>query len=172
MDAERTPGTLPSALQVLRVRLCRVQCAIPLDYIERVLPLATLQQIPGAPHHLVGIMNYRGLSLPVVDLGGWIGVEGKEAYHIDTPILLCGHRQTRIGFVVSEVMQIETVEASMLQLQGALSSGGCTPFAASLNTAAGLALLLDMEQIMAVNFADAGISCGVDAHLLSTLQTL
>jgi purine-binding chemotaxis protein CheW len=165
---QHTPET-PIAHQVLRVLLRRVQCAIYLDYIERVLPLPALQQIPGAPHHLVGIMNYRGLSLPVVDLGAWLGIEGKESYHVDTPILLCNDRQTRVGFVVSEVMQIEQTDGATVQLQTAFSNSG-SPFSASLNTAAGLALLLDMEQIMKFNFADAGVNCQMDAHLLSTLS--
>jgi len=169
MTPERTPETQPS-VQVLRVLLRGVQCAIDLDYIERVLPLVALQPIPGGPHHLVGIMNYRGLSLPVVDLGAWLGIKGAESYHIDTPILLCSNRQTRIGFVVNEVAQIETTEASALQLQAAFSNSR-SAFAGSLNTAAGLALLLDMGQIMAFNFADADISCRMDAHLLSTLST-
>jgi len=167
------PARMPEPPQsdlVLRVLLRKLQCAIYLDYIERVLPLAALQPVPGAPNHLAGILNYRGLSLPVVDLGAWLGVAGKEPYHIDTPMLLCSDGQTRIGFVVNEVMQIERAEASSVQLQAAFSSSG-SPFAASLNTAAGLALLLDMKQIMTFNFADAAISCPVEPQLLSALAT-
>lgn len=34
-----------------------------------VVPLVPLQKQPNAPAHIAGLMNYRGSSLPVVDLG-------------------------------------------------------------------------------------------------------
>jgi len=44
------------------------QYALPLRDIVEVLPLLTIHELPHAPDYIRGIINYRGQSLPVLDL--------------------------------------------------------------------------------------------------------
>lgn len=151
------PDTPTAALQVLRLRLQEMQCAIDLSFVERVFPLVALQQVPGGPRYLAGLMNYRGESLAVVDLGLWLGMAEGEPYSLDTPIVLCHDGQTRVGFVVSEVLQAEAAAASSVQMESTFA-GAASPFMAALNSASGQALLLDMRRIMQLNFSLASLS--------------
>lgn len=153
-----SPGaaTPSAALQVLRLRLQDMQCAIDLCFVERVFPLVAVQQVPGGPRYLAGLMNYRGESLALVDLGLWLGLTGGEPYSLDTPIVLCHDGQTRVGFVVSEVLQAEAAAAGSVQMESTFA-GTASPFIASLNSASGQALLLDMRRIMQLNFSAASL---------------
>ena len=159
-----TSGHVPAPLrQVLRVRIQDTQCAIDLAQVERVLPLVELQQVPGGPPHLAGLMNYRGESLAVVDLGIWLGMQDAQPYSLDTPIVLCREAGLRVAFVVSEAMQIEAAESAAVQMQAAFEQGEAA-FTASLNLTSGLALLLDMRRIMTHNFAAAGARIPAGAY--------
>ena len=43
--------------------------ALDARQIIEVVPLVRLKQIPNVPDHVVGLMNYRGAAIPVIDLG-------------------------------------------------------------------------------------------------------
>lgn len=101
-----TPGP---ARQVLRLRVQDLECGLELELVERVLPLVELQQVPGGPDHLAGLMDYGGESVAVVDLGLWLGMRDVEPYRLDTPIVLCSDGQVRVGFIVSSVAKVEEI---------------------------------------------------------------
>jgi len=42
--------------------------AVPVTQVAEVLPLTALQKIPLAPKYIAGLLDYRGVSVPVVDL--------------------------------------------------------------------------------------------------------
>jgi purine-binding chemotaxis protein CheW len=144
-----------SVEQVLRMRTHDFECGVDLDRVERVLRLPSLQQVPGGVSFLAGIMNYSGRSVAVVDFGMWLGIERKETYSLDTSVVVCGDGTRRIGLLVDEVAGVEFVEEDDLQMSGAFDHGGA-PFSGSLNGASGMAMLLDIERILDIDFsADA-----------------
>lgn len=154
---ESPASATPTAeLQVLRLRLQNIQCAIDLCFVERVFPLVAVQQVPGGPQYLAGLMNYRGESLALVDLGIWLGLTVGEPYSLDTPIILCHDSQTRVGFVVSEVLQVVTALAGSVQMEN-IFAGTALPFIAALNSESGQTLLLDMQRIMQLDFSAASL---------------
>lgn len=53
-------------LLVFRVHASRY--AIETRQMVEILPLVTLQDVPGAPRGVAGIFNYRGTPVPVIDL--------------------------------------------------------------------------------------------------------
>ena len=60
------------ARQILPIRLQKNQYAIDLISVECVLPLTTLQPIANSADYLMGLMDYRGKSIPVIDLSLWL----------------------------------------------------------------------------------------------------
>lgn len=143
-----------SVLQVIRVRMQDTQYAIELKYVECVLPLMELQPVPGGAYYLAGLMDYHGKSVAVVDLGMWLGLNYNEAYHLDTPVIVCGGGGAQLALIVSEVLLVEMTQPSAIHLQ-ALFNEGSTPFKASLKLSSGIVLLLDMPRILNINFTTA-----------------
>lgn len=165
--AAAVPGSdrnVPDAmLKVIRVRVQDTHYAIALKYVECVLPLMELQPVPGGADYLVGLMNYHGNSLVVVDLGMWLGLQSPEMYHLNTPLVICGDRSAQIAMVVNEVMQVEGVQPSAIHMQGLFKEGDA-PFEASLSLDSGMALLLDMPRILNINFTRADSVFSQAAH--------
>jgi chemotaxis-related protein WspB len=56
-----------SALHLV-VQVGRDQYALPAAQVVEVLPLVRLKALQGAPDGVAGLMNYRGVALPVIDL--------------------------------------------------------------------------------------------------------
>jgi len=91
--------------------LCRIgqdAYAISSEAVERVLPFATLKALPGGVRGLTGLLNYQGVSIPVVDLCllFW-GVPARE--FAGTRLLLCpvdGLRNGRIALLVEHVSEV------------------------------------------------------------------
>jgi chemotaxis signal transduction protein len=113
--------------KVLRMRTHDFECGVNLDRVERVLRLPLLQQVPSGMNSLVGIMNYSGRSVAVVDFGMWLGIERKETYSLDTSVVVCGDGARRIGLLVDEVAGVEFVEENDLQMSGAFDHGAARP---------------------------------------------
>lgn len=151
---ESTLDVSGSVLRMIRVRIQDTQYAIELKYVECVLPLMELQPVPGGAYYLVGLMDYHGKSVAVIDLGMWLGLNNSEAYHLNTPVIICGGGGAQIAFIASEVLQVETIQPGAIHLQ-ALFSEGNTPFKASLKLSSGIVLLLNMPRILNINFTTA-----------------
>lgn len=91
--------------------LCRIgrdAYAISSEAVERVLPFAALKTLPGGVRGLTGLLNYQGISVPVVDLCLLLG--GSPAREIaGTRLLLCpveGLRNGRLALLVEHVSEV------------------------------------------------------------------
>lgn len=97
--------------------LCRIgrdEYAIAAESIERVLPYAALKAVPGAPTGIAGLLNYRGLAVPVVDLSA--ALTGMPSpLLLTTRILLCPLMEAasgRIGLIAEDVSRTERLGSS------------------------------------------------------------
>lgn len=52
----------------LMFRIGKDRYALNVEEIEQVLPLMEVKRLPGAPEGVVGVMNYRGDPVPLIDL--------------------------------------------------------------------------------------------------------
>jgi chemotaxis signal transduction protein len=76
MTSQTSSVTIPQAMaavpnghteMLLIVRLGGRRFAIPLAAIGRILPMAALTPLPGAPRGIAGVLSLQGTALPVVD---------------------------------------------------------------------------------------------------------
>lgn len=152
------PKLSVQAHQILPVFIHGDQYAIDLIFVESVLPLMSLQQAPNNIHYLAGLMDYRGKNIPVVDLGMWLGIKPTGPYNLDTPVVVCRNGQKKAAFIVSDVMQVEVVEARSIMTQNTFEEND-VPIETTMNLNTHQVPLFDMKRILAMNFAI------VDSHL-------
>lgn len=74
-------------MKVLVFHIGRERYALPLTRIEKVLPVARLTALPGAPHYVPGLLDLHGAPVPVIDLSRLAG-NPAAAVRYDTRILL------------------------------------------------------------------------------------
>ncbi|HEX5362457.1 MAG TPA: chemotaxis protein CheW [Fluviicoccus sp.] len=144
MAAIEAPGANRPA-QVLLLRVQDRWLAMDLRHVERIFLLMDLQPVPQGPACLAGLMDYHGQSLAVFDLGLWLGLPEPVSYDAATPIILCDTPAGRAAFVVREVAGVEAVPPAAVM---PLDVGGA-PFQGTLGFSTGMALLLDMDRVLA-----------------------
>jgi chemotaxis-related protein WspB len=74
-------------MKVLVFHIGRGRYALPLGAIDRVLPVARLSPLPGAPHFVPGLLDLHGEAIPVIDLSRLAG-SPPDAVRYDTRFLL------------------------------------------------------------------------------------
>lgn len=119
--------------------VCRIggdAYALPAVSVEKVLPFAALKPLPGAVRGLVGVLNYQGQSVPVVDLGLLFqGAPAPETFGVR--IVLCqvpGLRSGRLGILVERVDGVSAIAEEAFIPAGASadpSLGDVSPVAGS-----------------------------------------
>jgi purine-binding chemotaxis protein CheW len=91
---------------VVVFRAGRRRYALPVDQVHEVLAYEAPRQVPGAPSFLVGVVEARGVVVPVLDLrkrlGGGTRPPGEKAR-----ILALAVRGQVIGGVVDEVVAVQ-----------------------------------------------------------------
>jgi purine-binding chemotaxis protein CheW len=117
--ALRRREPLAAEFDALLVRINRTHAALELEAVREVVPAAELSPVPEAPAWVLGMLNLRGSTLPVVDIGMRLEARGPRLLLSDL-IVVASTRAGTAGLVVSEVGIItrvsrETLEASLLE---------------------------------------------------------
>ncbi len=156
---------LLSGDQILRFSTQDVEFSVPLYAVKHVLPLVALQVIPGSPDYLVGLMNFHGTSLPVIDMAIQLGTPQTERYTPDDAIVLCEHGAKQIGILATHITGIESVTEQQLQMQS--DARNASPlFLAVINTPQGTSLLLDIEHVA----MSVGLGQSSNGHQLNAIN--
>jgi len=111
----RIPGSLTT---VLFVRVAELLAAFELERVREVLPAALLAPLPESPDWVLGTLNLRGTTLPVVELASRLYGAAEELAVSDV-IVVVSTQLGALGVVVNEVGAIKQVrldeEPSLLE---------------------------------------------------------
>ena len=103
-------------MKVLVFHIGREGYALPLTAVLRVLPVARLKPLPGAPHYVPGLLDLHGEAIPVIDLSRLAGTP-PEAVRYDTRILLvevpAAGRIRRLGLKAERVSGVSAIAAAL-----------------------------------------------------------
>ncbi len=98
-------GTLS---QVLVLRVGDGEYAVPIEAVVEVHWMVELTAMPDAPPWLLGMLNLRGLVVPVVDLRLRLGLPTRSP-DLSTPIVVINSRGRRLGLVADTVVEVLAV---------------------------------------------------------------
>lgn len=133
------------------------QFAIPIDSVQEIIRLVAVTKLPRLPQAFEGVVNLRGRIIPVVDLRKHLGdsecLPTRQARVIVTDV---GFQA--IGFIVDKVMDVEVLEARLVEPPPSFSPGVDAGFIAGVVKAKGtLFAILDLQKLLtAEQMAAAG----------------
>ena len=95
-------------LTIVRFALGTHQCGVAVTSVREILRIVAVTRLPEAPHFLEGVIDLRGVLLPVVDLRKRFGLS-PGPYDSETRILVSELRGKPAGLIVDEVTEVAPI---------------------------------------------------------------
>lgn len=113
---QRTQLVGENRLELLMFKLgSRHTFALNVFKVREVITVPTLNQLPGSHTNLKGVINYRGKSIPVIDLRSSIKMNPlNEEYEVANVIITEYNRSVQ-GFLIGQIMNIVNTSWSDIQ---------------------------------------------------------
>jgi two-component system, chemotaxis family, protein-glutamate methylesterase/glutaminase len=106
----------------LTFRLQGAWYAVEASRVREILQLPALTPVAEVPSYIIGVVNYRGHILPVMDLGIRLG-QPRRSYHIHDHVIVLEQASRRLGILVNEVHGVQEIPPETTET--------CAAFAAS-----------------------------------------
>jgi purine-binding chemotaxis protein CheW len=105
---ESTPDVSQSKSNLVTFRLNRVHYAIPIEPLQQIIEMVTITPVLKTEAWMEGVINYHGLSIPVVNLRRHFGLD-VIPYRWHTPIMLVNISGRLVGLIVDDVLDVLAV---------------------------------------------------------------
>jgi len=145
---------ITSGEQYLTFLLSEEQYAVDILCVEEIRSWENPTRIPNSPSYIKGVINMRGIIVPIVDLRMKFNIG--EASYCDTTVVIVLTVETEaktrtIGFVVDAVSDVLNVEDN--EIKPAPAFGGCVPpnyLSGLVNVGENVVTLLNVKALQAV----------------------
>ncbi len=147
MVAPNLPLPAPGSKLII-VEIGGQQFAMDIMVVREIRGWTASTPLPHAPDYVHGMINLRGVVLPVVDLGLRLG---QAATPPDgASVVVVAHIQDRpVGLRVNAVCDILTVTENMIQAPPDIGAGQAKDFVAGIiTTDVGIVTLLSLAQVL------------------------
>lgn len=87
--------------------------AIPIKYVDDIIGVQDITFVPEQPEYLKGVINLRGIIIPVIDIRLRFGKPQRD-YDDRTCIIVINYDDASIGVVVDTVLEVMSIEDSKI----------------------------------------------------------
>ncbi len=135
-------------LKVLAFKLGDRQFGIDIANIREVIRMVEITPVPEAPNFIQGVINLRGLVVPILDLRTILGLDF-QPYTLQTPIIISEIGGTVVGLVIDALIDVLTISKDDIELPSQINvfmnllKGVC-------KLEENLLLLLELEKILPI----------------------
>lgn len=137
--------------EVLTSRLGGEEYGIDILAVQEIRRYEVATRIANAPAHVLGVMNLRGVIVPIIDLRRLLGLPAENDTHTVTVVVNLAHRT--VGLVVDAVSDVVALTAEQIQPRPALGTQVDADFITGLaqlgsGDAQRLLQLLDLQALL------------------------
>lgn len=86
---------------------------IGISYVTEIVGMQNITEIPDMPDYVRGVVNLRGIVIPVIDVRLRFHMEARE-YDARTCIVVINIKQVQMGLIVDTVNEVRTIDQSMI----------------------------------------------------------
>lgn len=101
-------GGSENVMQVLSFTLGEQAYGLDVAYIYEVSRMVTITEMPDSPPDVLGVIDYRGTVVPVIDLETRFGLENHEITLV-TPIVIAWTGEYAVGLVVKDIREVLSI---------------------------------------------------------------
>lgn len=118
-----TPSNSTQSLLIFRIG--GIHCAVRLESLQEIVPMARLSIPPGLPHILQGFLNLGGGAVPVLRLDRLFGFP-EQTLDLYTPLVILNVRGNPVALLVEEVLEVAALpKTALLPVDPNHSFNGC-----------------------------------------------
>lgn len=133
--------------QLVVSRLANGTYGIELEAVREIIPFRGATRLPGAPPHVVGLVNVRGSIVTVIDLGALL--EGTPSTRERSSVMLIEHGAKVVGAAVNEVLDVRRFSDVEVDDNGTeLAADAAVRAVGRLGDGGGVITLLDIHGII------------------------
>lgn len=120
---QRTKLVGENRLELLLFKLgSRHTFALNVFKVREVITVPAMNKMPGSHFHIVGVTNYRGKSIPIIDLRSSIQITYNNPEYKAENVIITEYNRSVQGFLIGQIMNI--VNTSWSDIQPPPSSAG------------------------------------------------
>lgn len=137
-----------SILEVLMFTLGGEHYGINILSVQEIRGYEQVTQIANAPEYLKGIVNLRGIIVPIVDMRIWFG-QLEPTYNQNTVVIVLNLEERIIGMVVDSVSDVMALDAGQIKGPPAMGAAMEATFLLGVATVDELTvMLLSIDKLM------------------------
>ncbi|MBA4059386.1 chemotaxis protein CheW [uncultured Acidovorax sp.] len=142
-------GALTQIREFLAFKIANEEYGVDILRVQEIRSYEKPTTIANAPAHLKGVVNLRGVIVPIIDLRIKLGVDSVQYNHL-TVVIVLNIGQRVIGVVVDGVSDVLTLEPSQLRPVPALDSNFDPEHILAIGSVdERMLILLDIEKFLA-----------------------
>ncbi len=88
---------------------------VAIQLVREIIKEERVVRVPKMPAHIKGVLNLRGIVIPIIDLGERLGVAVENVVDGNRKILIVEYEDTQVGYLVNEVSEVLSVPAGALE---------------------------------------------------------
>lgn len=116
--------------------------------VQEIRGYDTVTRIAGAPEFIKGVINLRGIIVPIVDMRIKFRL-GRVAYDTQTVVIILNVAGRVVGMVVDGVSDVLTLPGAAIKAPPEFGAALATEYITGLGTVEGrMLILIDIEQLM------------------------
>ncbi len=113
---QRTKLVGENRLELLMFKLgSRHTFALNVFKVREVITVPAMNKMPGAHYHIVGVTNYRGKSIPIIDLRSSIQMTNNNTAYKPENVIITEYNRSVQGFLIGQIMNIVNTSWSDIQ---------------------------------------------------------
>lgn len=124
------------------------QYGIDIQTVQEIRKMDALTTMANAPAHLKGVINLRGIIVPIVDLRVWLGLPDAK-FDLNTVVIVVSLHGHTVGLVVDGVSDVCTLSAEHIKPAPALHGAMNTDYIVGIGTEGErMLILVDIEALL------------------------
>jgi two-component system chemotaxis response regulator CheV len=149
---QRTQLVGENRLELLMFKLgSRHTFALNVFKVREVITVPQMNKMPGSHYHISGVTNYRGKSIPVIDLRSSIQISANNPDYQPENVIITEYNRSVQGFMIGQIMNI--VNTSWSDIQPPPNSAGKNHYLTAITRYEGdghseLVEIIDVEKVL------------------------
>lgn len=138
-----------SERQYVIFKLGREEYGVDIMHVKEISEFKESMKVPNAPKFIDGIVNYRGVITPIINLRNKFNMELLELTS-NTRIIIIYLNERQVGFLVDDASQVLTIDEKNIDPAPEIISGGIEEKFISGIAKVGerMVIILDLEKVL------------------------